>query len=134
GFDSWLAVERTRRRDGLLARVVEAGTAALGVRPAPEVQRLADALERADPLNEPVVRLGLTADQKAGDGVGLHRRFRRFSSRLREELQAEPSPETRGLYEQLVQGKAADAVTEPAAQEPPRRIGRRPGLRLRVAA
>jgi len=51
---------------------------------------LADALERIDPLNEPVARMGIAADHQAGDLASLHRRYRRFQTRLKDGLGAQP--------------------------------------------
>lgn len=98
-FDEWLAVERFQCREKLLAAATEAGEAALKAGQVAEVRRLADALERADPLNEPAVRLGLQADRISGDLSALHRRYDRFSQRLRKDLDAEPSSETRALLQ-----------------------------------
>src|SRR6185369_17937243 len=89
-FDDWLAGERSRQRDRIVGAAVEAGHA--GRDPA-AVRRLAEALERVDPLNEPVARLGMQADHRAGDLASLHRRYRRFQARLADELGAAPADE-----------------------------------------
>jgi DNA-binding SARP family transcriptional activator/TolB-like protein len=98
-FDEWLTAERFLCREKLVAAAVEAGEAALDAGGVAEVRRLADALERADPLNEPAARLGLRADRGAGDLSALHRRYGRFSQRLRADLDAEPAPETHALLQ-----------------------------------
>lgn len=122
-FDEWLAVQRTRRQDQLLAAAVSAGEAALDAGRVAEVRSLADALERADPLGEPAVRLGLRADRSAGDLANLHRRHRRFADRLRRELGAEPAPDTEALLKAAAPVQAADDTPSPPASppSPPRR-------------
>lgn len=111
-FDDWLAAERTRWRDRIAALTVCAGEAALAEGRSAEARRLSDALERADPLNEPAVRLGLAADRAAGDLAALHRRYRRFAEHLRRDLGAEPAPETQAL----LQAGPATPAAEPTAQ------------------
>lgn len=120
-FDDWLASERTRRLDRLMDGALGAGRAALDAGRAQSAQRLADVLERVDPLNEPVARLGLAADRQAGDLAGVHRRYRRFTERLRAELDATPSRETQALFESLSAdtGPATDVVTVASAPAVP---------------
>jgi len=109
-FDDWLAGERVRLRDRIVAAAVDAGTPA---RDPGDVRRLADALERIDPLNEPVARMGITADHQAGDLASLHRRYRRFQTRLKDGLGAQPAEETRRLFEALTaQGAAGPEASE----------------------
>lgn len=131
-FDEWLAVERLRCREELLTAAAEAGGAALKAGRVAEVRRLVDALERVDPLNEPAVRLGLQADRASGDLSALHRRYDRFSQRLRKDLDAEPSSETRSLL------RAATGALRPAQDRdgPPPLTRRRlwPWLLAGVAA
>ena len=92
---------------------------------AEQVHVLSDALERADPLNEPAVRLGLTADRAAGDLAALHARYRRFAERLRRDLATEPSPETRALLKEGPQLQAAPVPVEATAEPAPAARGRR---------
>jgi len=115
-FDEWLAWEQHQTRERLIGLSVEAGEAALAGGRFAEVRRLADALETADPLNEPVARLGLAADRAAGHGVGLRRRYDRFAARLKKDLAVEPSPETVALLKAPAPGAVwGDARTAPAA-------------------
>jgi DNA-binding SARP family transcriptional activator/TolB-like protein len=116
-FDEWLQGEQVRVRARLIAGSVAAGEAALAAGRAAEARTLADALERADPLNEPAVRLGLAADRAAGDLAGLHARHRRFAERLKRDLDAAPAPETDALLRaapapDVPRPTAAPAVTE----------------------
>lgn len=128
-FDEWLAGERVRLRDRIVAAAVDAGTTA---RDPGEVRRLADALERIDPLNEPVARMGIAADHQAGDLASLHRRYRRFQTRLKDELGAQPAEETRRLFEALTGPATAGAATPEAAPvpQPAPAVRRRPWIVL----
>jgi TolB-like protein len=115
---------------------VEAGAAELAADPQ-GAQRLADALERLDPLNEPALRLGLTADREAGDLAALHRRYRRFVARLKTELAAAPASETQALFEALSAAappRAPDAPPEAVANLPPPRVRRGVLLALAIVA
>jgi DNA-binding SARP family transcriptional activator/TolB-like protein len=126
-FDEWLRAEQVHVRSRLLAAAVKAGEAAAAKGRAGEVRALSDALERADALNEPAVRLGLAADRAAGDLAALHARYRRFAERLKRDLGAEPSPETRALLKEGPQPEAAPAapVAVEAAAQPTPVVGRR---------
>ena len=123
-FDEWLAGERVRLRDRIVAAAVDTGAR---VRDPGEVRRLADALERIDPLNEPVARMGIAADHQAGDLASLHRRYRRFQTRLKDGLGAQPAEETRRVFEALTaptsaaSGAAATQKATSAAQPAARR-------------
>lgn len=129
-FDDWLSVQRTRWRDRLATAAVDAGEAALAAgRPVAEVRRLADALERADPLSEPAVRLGLRADRAAGDLAALHRRYRRFAEQLSRELDAEPAGETQALLQVEAAPPPPTGKDAPTASPaPPAARRRRPWL------
>jgi TolB-like protein/DNA-binding SARP family transcriptional activator len=130
-FDDWLAAERARLRERALAAGLAAGCRALAGGDGGGARRLADALERLDPLNEPAARLGLEADHGAGDLASLHRRYRRFEQRLAAELRATPAEETRALFARLTTAShpasvaANDDADSPAAFGSPRRDWRR---------
>jgi DNA-binding SARP family transcriptional activator/TolB-like protein len=96
-FDEWLGWERRQAREKMLSAAVEAGEAALVADRAADARRLADALERLDGLNEPAVRLGLAADRAVGDLSAQRRRYDRFARRLKDDIDAEPAPETQAL-------------------------------------
>jgi len=113
-FDEWLTWEQFQVRERLIALAVESGEAGLAEGRFPDVRRLADALENADPLNEPVARLGLAADRAVGDGSALRRRYDRFARRLKSELDTDPSAETQALLRDERPPAAA------APPEPPR--------------
>jgi DNA-binding SARP family transcriptional activator len=96
-YDDWLRAERLQRTERLIGLCVAAGQAALAREQNEDVRALVAALEALDPLNEPVVRLGMRADTQAGDHAQAHRRYRRFAERLERDLAAQPSAETRAL-------------------------------------
>ncbi len=64
-------------------------------------------LEGVDGLNEPAVRLGLAADRGVGDLSALRRRYDRFARRLKDDIDAEPAPETQALLRGLGPARAA---------------------------
>lgn len=101
-FDDWLMSERPRREEKLFATVL----AALPQIPEPASdgasERILRALERLDPLNEPVVRLRLGRDHAAGDVAAMHRRLRRLTDDLKRELGVAPSAITRELFDALL--------------------------------
>ncbi|HEY0646357.1 BTAD domain-containing putative transcriptional regulator [Phenylobacterium sp.] len=112
-FEEWLSWERRQTLETLLGVAVEAGETALADGRFAEIRKLADALEGVDGLNEPAVRLGLAADRGVGDLSALRRRFDRFARRLKEELDAEPAPETVALLQAPAH---AGPVAEPDGQ------------------
>jgi DNA-binding SARP family transcriptional activator len=119
-FDDWLRAERLQRTERLMALCVAAGHAALARHQNEDVRALVAALESLDPRNEPVVRLGSSADPLSGDHAQAHRRYRRFAERLQRDLAAQPSAETRALLSRTP-GRAVNATEEtsvPAHSEP----------------
>lgn len=119
-FDEWLAAERPRQRDRILAAAVDAlevdGSAGMT-----HVRTILRSLDRLDPVNEAVVRLGLRLDHAAGDGASLHRRYRQLCDRLEREFQALPSEETRALFHALTANRegTAPAGVAPGTAAPP---------------
>lgn len=118
GFEDWLAVERPRQ----LEKIVRAVLAALEASgPEAETARMEDAqailrsLDRLDPGNEAVARLGMRLDHAAGDNAALHRRYRRLSDQLGAEFAAAPSEATQALFQQLTRRAPNIAPSLPAA-------------------
>lgn len=124
-FDDWRAGERTRVLERMLAAALVAGREApsassgSGASSVDDVRRLADALERFDPLDERVHRFALRADFAGGDLAALHRRHRRFRERLAAELGTRPSTETLRMFESLTRGGTGRTADEPPAHEAP---------------
>ena len=81
-LDEWLQTERSRLSTLIMQRAADAGE---GSDPG-EGRRIADALERIDPLDERVAQIGLRADIAVGDRASAHRRVERLERRLKDEL------------------------------------------------
>jgi DNA-binding SARP family transcriptional activator len=101
-FNEWLACERNRRHDHLMASLTNALGSAVSGMPDANVRSIISKLTQIDPLNELVLRLAIHADRCAGDIPALHRRYRRFCQALRAELGVCPSPQTRALFDMLM--------------------------------
>lgn len=110
-FDEWLVVERVQQQERVVVAVCAAVADMIGSAAPMQIQEILRALDRLDPWNESIARLGFTADHAAGDLASLHRRYRRLCGGLTEEFGVDPSTETRALFERL----ATTAATAPAA-------------------
>lgn len=128
GFDDWLLAERPRQRDLVLAQAVGA-VEANGLADMKNARSILRSLDRIDPVNEAVVRLGMQLDHDCGDGASLHRRYRQLCDRLEREFGALPSEETRALFHALTSGKPETARTRAAAATLPATLAepQRPG-------
>ena len=100
-FDEWLFAERARQSERLVDAVLAALPPIMATSPAPVAQSILRSLDRLDPWNEAVARLGMEADAAAGDVASLHKRYRRFVAGLRQEYDVSPSDETRLLFDRL---------------------------------
>ena len=99
-FDEWLRSERTRISGQIVQRSSEAAEIALANSDHASARRIADSIERIDPLDEQAVQCGIRADIASGDRTSAHRRFERLEKNLRQELGLEPSSNTRALLDQ----------------------------------
>ena len=108
-LDEWLRDERNRITSLVLQRGTDLAQAAGD---ATSARRIADGLQRIDPLDERAVQAGARADMALGDRAAAHRRITRFEQRMRDELGLEPSPATRALL------KEAPAVRRQTATAP----------------
>lgn len=117
--DDWLRAERPRQHEQVVSAVLDAGPDMLGRDGPGTVQAIVRGLERLEPLNEGVARLGMRADHEARDLAALHRRFRRLKEGIAREFGAAPSEDTRRLFARLAAlDTAADdpaSPTRPAA-------------------
>lgn len=121
-FDDWLAIERTRQVELVIDASLRAIAAEIDAGQAAQVGGVIGELERLDPGNEAIARLGLRADALAGQRGALHRRYRRLCDVLAREFGAEPSEETQALFRELQQASPATVGGEarpPPAPEPP---------------
>lgn len=114
GFDDWLLAERPRQRDRLLGAALDA-VEADGLADMKDTRSILRSLDRIDPVNEAVVRLGMRLDHACGDGASLHRRYRQLCERLDSEFDAFPSEDTRALFHALTAGRPV----EPAPAQAP---------------
>ena len=114
-FDDWLERERDRLRLAAARaawaaamRDVEAGDLVLAQRSARKALSLA-------PTDEHALRSFLEALAAAGGRAGAADVYRRFATRLQEELGVEPSPETKALSDRILRSEAGiTATTRPA--------------------
>ena len=116
GFDEWLQAERPRQHDLIVGDSLDAIEAG-GLVDMKDTRSILRSLDRLDPVNEAVVRLGMRLDHAVGDGASLHRRYRQLCDRLESEFGAHPSEETRALFHSLAGGR--DAVPAPQVPAPP---------------
>lgn len=100
-FDAWLLSERAVQSDRMVRAALEAAEARLMIDTAKHVRDIANQLERLDPGNESVARLGMRAEALEGNLASLHRRYRRLQTQLRQDYDADPSPETRTTFSEL---------------------------------
>ena len=135
-LDEWLRDERSRITSLVVHRGTELVEASLASGNAVSARRIADALQRVDPLDERTVQAGARADLALGDRAAAHRRITRFEQRMRDDLGLEPSAATRAL---LKESPASDRPHKAAsASSPPTPLGRRrwlfPALALLILA
>lgn len=109
-FDDWLHVERPRNHNRIVAAVLDQAPAMLTRDGLANTQTILRALDRLDPYNEVVTRLGMEVDHAAGDGASLHRRYRALCEELEQEFGAKPAFETRALFNRLTAEASGDAL------------------------
>lgn len=120
GFDDWLAIERTARTEELVSHCL-ACVEQHGMSHPEETQTVLRALDRLDPYNEGVARLGMRLDHAMGDSAALHRRYRRLTDQLQSEFGVTPSEATRSLFQELTRDRGAPSRangTPPARPAP----------------
>lgn len=123
-YDEWTVADRERLRDefhDVLARTVAHRRSERNFDGA---SAAAHRLLGEDPWREDIVRLLMAVRYEAGDRAGALAVFERFAQRLRDEMGAEPMPETIAVRDALLRGarlatsdaplKGADAPAEPA--------------------
>src|SRR5688500_8490289 len=105
-LDEWLRDERTRIRSAIVSEAATLADGALESGEPTAARRIADALERIDPLDERAARIGVKADLALGDRAAAHRRVARITARLKDELGICVEPE---LVTLLAEGPPAKA-------------------------
>ena len=124
-FDEWLALERQRQLDGLLAMGMSAATRSMANGAYDAVAQLTTFLQALDETNEMVARIGMQADHARGDNSSVHRRYRRLQDAMRQQLSVLPSSETKALLVNLPTREPAPS-TQGSRASVPQRSGRIP--------
>src|SRR3954453_8040662 len=106
-LDDWLRDERSRISSYVVSGALDVAEHSLQCGDVTAARRIANQLERLDPLDERVAQLGIVADIAGGDRAAAMRRHGRLSGRLNQELGIQPAAETEAL---LDQAKAAPSV------------------------
>ncbi len=121
-LDDWLRDERSRISSSVVSGALDVAEHSLQCGDVTAARRIANQLERLDPLDERVAQLGIVADIAGGDRAAAMRRHGRLSGRLNQELGIQPAAETEAL---LDQAKAAPSVrlagVAPRSAEPRKR-------------
>lgn len=99
-LDDWLRVERERISSSIVSGGLLVAEQSLRDGDVSAARRIADQLERLDPLDERVAQLGIVADIAGGDRAAARRRHTRLSGRLDQELGIRPAAETEALLNQ----------------------------------
>ena len=124
-YDDWIVPERERLQQTAaqaLARLIEALEVEDDCRGAIGYGRR---LRQLDPLNEEAHRTIMRLHAANQDRAGVLRAYHTCVKTLQEEFGTDPAPETRDLYERLLQNAAAPPLPSGAAQSQPRLVGRR---------
>jgi DNA-binding SARP family transcriptional activator len=103
GFEQWLTGERSRWQQLSVMVLASHARARLD---AGDLPGALDASHRAtdlDPVSETALSVAIRAMALAGQRGAALETYQRFRARLRDELEAEPSPETRALAQRLKQ-------------------------------
>lgn len=106
-FEHWVAQER-HRLDGLATQLVcAAPEAALSAEETDAALQLGLRLLREDPLLEPVCRAVMRLLHSKGERVTALKVYATCREALRDDLGADPDPETESLYRDILTGRAA---------------------------
>lgn len=127
-YDDWILSERERLRDLLISALERLIGLLEAQRNYAKAIEYARRLLRLDPLREETCRRLMLLYALTNDAEGVARTYRECSARLSRELDAEPSPPTRELYERLTQ-PTQPVVPAPRWGEPRTKsllVGRRP--------
>jgi len=106
-LDAWLQVERAHEPSRTLAAALAAAERCLEAAGPQAVNGIVAQVQRLDPGSEEAARLAMRIAHRQGDSGSLHRNFRLLGERLRADFDAEPSEETRRLFDELSRSAAA---------------------------
>jgi TolB-like protein/DNA-binding SARP family transcriptional activator/Tfp pilus assembly protein PilF len=127
-LDDWLRDERARLQSLVLQKGAENAEEAIRGGDARSARTIADCLQRIDPLDERLARIGARADVALEDRTAAHRRIARLEEHLRSELGLEISPDTRAFLKQSGSLPEAPLATPADPAETGRRFSRRNAL------
>ena len=111
-YDEWTTADRERLRDAFHEALVRTIARERSQRRFDAATARAHRLLDEDPWREDVVRQLIAIRYEAGDRAGALAAFERFATRLRDEMHAEPMPETVALRDAVLRG-ARLASSEP---------------------
>jgi DNA-binding SARP family transcriptional activator len=113
-YDEWTTPDRDRLRDAFHEALIRTIAVERSQRRFDLATGLAHRLLEEDPWREDVVRQLIAIRYEAGDRAGALAAYERFATRLRDEMQVEPMPETIALRDAVLRG-ARLATSEPRA-------------------
>ena len=128
-LDDWLRVEREQQLFQLNQAIVTACNPEAGGNPA-LCRAVVSALQRLNPCDEAIARLGFELDHASGDLAALHQRYRWLEAAMQRDLDAQPSDLTSDLFRRLtriaplhravaIAPPTVPIVAAPAGTEPP---------------
>jgi predicted ATPase/DNA-binding SARP family transcriptional activator/Tfp pilus assembly protein PilF len=111
--DEWIEPERERLKT-LAERTLLALVARFEASEPARAIGFVEQLLRVDPWREDAVRSAMSLRHRGGDRAGALREYREFAERLRKELDVEPMPETRAVFESIAHATASLATVPEA--------------------
>lgn len=105
---SWAEQARRRYEDMYLSSVLALAVAALHRGDPAEAIRMAESVIAVDPLNEDATYRLMEAHVQRGNLELATRAYRRLHDTMRDEMDSEPSPRVRTLYQRVLSGDALD--------------------------
>lgn len=124
-YEEWLEAPRRRLREVQLQNLLKLAEQYAARGEFPKTLEYARAALRIDPWREDAVRFALAARTHLGDRSGAMQEYAQFVTRLREEFDAEPLPETKQIFDAI---KVAEPASNNLPLETTRFIGRQTQL------
>jgi len=112
----WLESRRQHCRELFCAAALESAQEMLEAGEHARAAALAQRVLELDPWREGAIRTAIAARARAGDRAGALVTYLDFERRIRDEVGAEPMPETQAVYETIV--KAAELPVRSGASRP----------------
>lgn len=114
-LEQWIGSERERLRQRTLGAVLRQADVAERAQDQDRLSQLLATASLLDPLSERVLRRRLQVMDVGGDRSGAMQLYARFASRLQEELDITPAPETVSLADSI---RGREAVVRTSSSEP----------------